>query len=98
MGRRLAGTVAVYNPSTFTTEVFREGDTVPAWAEPRITNPALWVGDESTGGQGEAEEPPRAGKGSGREAWVTYAETVGIEHDEDATRDEIIAAIDASKS
>lgn len=41
------------------------------------------------------QEPPRGGEGSGREAWATHAGTLGIEFAEDATRDDIIAAVDA---
>ncbi len=42
--------------------------------------------------------PPRHGHGSGREAWAEYAAALKIEVDEDATRDEIIAALtDAGK-
>jgi hypothetical protein len=41
------------------------------------------------------EEPPRNGPGSGREAWATHAAALGVETAEDATRDDIIAAVDA---
>lgn len=39
-------------------------------------------------------EPPRAGKGSGRDAWAAYAAGLGVDVDDDATRDEIIEAVD----
>jgi len=42
-----------------------------------------------------AEEPPRGGEGSGREAWTTYATSLGITFAEDATREDVIAAVDA---
>lgn len=42
-----------------------------------------------------AEEPPRNGPGSGREAWAAHATALGIDTAEDATRDDIIAAVDA---
>jgi hypothetical protein len=43
-------------------------------------------------GQAEARlpEPPRAGKGSGRDAWAVYASRHGVEVDEDASRDDIV--------
>lgn len=41
-----------------------------------------------------ANEPPRAGKGSGRNEWAAYAASLGIAVDPDATRDDIIAAVD----
>ena len=39
-------------------------------------------------------EPPRSGKGSGVEAWREYATSLGVEVADDATRDDIIAAVD----
>lgn len=42
-------------------------------------------------------EPPRAGRGSGVEAWVAYAESLDLIVPEDATRDEVIALVDDSK-
>ena len=38
------------------------------------------------------EAPPRAGAGSGRDAWADYAESRGVTVTEDMTRDEIIEA------
>jgi hypothetical protein len=40
--------------------------------------------------------PPRGGAGSGRDAWSAYAAASGVEVDEDATRDDIVAALDAA--
>lgn len=40
------------------------------------------------------DEPPRAGRGSGLEAWVSYAESLGLEVDEDASRDDVISLVD----
>lgn len=39
--------------------------------------------------------PPRAGKGSGRDAWADHAASLGIEVTDEATRDEIIDLVDA---
>jgi hypothetical protein len=36
--------------------------------------------------------PPLGGPGSGRDAWVAWAESQGVEVTEDMTRDDIIAA------
>lgn len=81
--------------------LFVPGDQVPDWAVPLITNPNCWVDgelpkakDTETAADGA---PPRAGKGSGRSEWAAYAESVGVVVDEDATRDEIIAAVDAAE-
>lgn len=38
--------------------------------------------------------PPRAGKGSGLAAWVTYARSLGLEVTDDAERADVIAAVD----
>lgn len=45
-----------------------------------------------TPGQG-LPEPPRAGKGSGVDAWRAYAEQHGVTVDDNAERGEIIAAL-----
>jgi hypothetical protein len=42
----------------------------------------------------EPGAPPKSGAGSGREAWVDYAESRGVEVSEDMTRDEIIEAVE----
>lgn len=39
--------------------------------------------------------PPKSGKGSGVAAWKTYATDKGFEFDDDVTREEIIAALEA---
>lgn len=44
-----------------------------------------------------AEEPPRSGKGSGLDAWVTYANSLGLEVEDDASRDDVIALVDGDK-
>jgi hypothetical protein len=42
----------------------------------------------------EDQAPPRAGPGSGRDAWAAYAESKGVDVSDDMTRDEIIAAVE----
>lgn len=42
-------------------------------------------------------EPPRAGPGSSRAAWADYARKLGVEIDDETTRYDIIAKIDAQK-
>lgn len=49
-----------------------------------------------TGEHAPSVEPPRAGRGSSREAWAAYAATVGVTVGADDTRDDIIAAVDAA--
>lgn len=61
------------------------GSNPPKEVAEKISNPAAWdtEGAEAT--------PPRAGAGSGVEAWRRYAEGQGVDVPEDASRDEIIA-------
>lgn len=59
---------------------------VPAAPEP--------AGDAETT-HASTEAPPRAGRGSSRDAWVEYAATLGVTVPEGASRDDIIAAVDA---
>ena len=61
-----------------------------------------WDGTAAVQGEGEdgdqsPVEPPRTGRGSGAEAWREYAASIGVEHDDDATRDDIIDAVDAAR-
>lgn len=76
------------------------GAAFPAWAN--VTNP-LVVGDSPTepaaevvedelDGSSDTVPPPRAGRGSGLRPWADYATANGVEFDEDAGRDEIVAA------
>lgn len=44
----------------------------------------------------EPTPPPKAGKGSGEDAWRTYADAVGVEVPADASRDDVIAAIETA--
>jgi hypothetical protein len=43
------------------------------------------------------EEPPRSGRGSGVDVWRDYAEKLGLLAEDDASRDDIVALVDASK-
>ena len=40
--------------------------------------------------------PPQGGPGSGKDAWAAYAASQGVEVEDGATRDEIIAACEAA--
>lgn len=88
------------------TQVFRAGSTPAAWARKKITNPAAWADDtpaqaddDSGGDEPELPDdaPPRAGKGSGVDAWRTYAtERFELDIAEDASRDDIVEAVAAA--
>jgi hypothetical protein len=56
-----------------------------------FTDPA--DGDQGNGGEGGGvEAPPRSGRGSGVEAWRTFAEQNALDVADDASREDIIAA------
>lgn len=89
------------------TRAFGPGEDLPDWAAGQITNPDVWEGElpphldengepqprvaASAAPPAQLQEPPRAGKGSGREAWAAYAAQHGVEVDNDASRDDIVA-------
>lgn len=73
----------------------------------RITNPNVWAGDVGTTVAGDAERspatipsdteaPPRAGKGSGQDAWAAYAASATDTEESswaEQGRDDIIEAL-----
>lgn len=100
MGRRLRTNVHVFDEHG-NVSVFGPGDDVPEWAAARITNPKAWTDDEPAPEPepepvqpGPDGQPPRSGRGSGRDAWAAYAAARGLDVPDDASRDEIIAAVD----
>lgn len=66
-------------------------ETVPMVA-PHNVDVASAPADEVT----ESTPPPKSGAGSGRDEWVAYAESLGIEVSADDTRDDIIAAVESN--
>ncbi len=74
-------------------------DTVPAEVAARIGEHA-WAKstddvDLPDGGDGgEADVPPRSGRGSGRDAWAAFAQSHGLDVGEDRTREQIIADLE----
>ena len=98
MGRRLRTFVHVQDKQ-HQAHVFGPDDELPGWAAKRITNPKAWE-DDGQGDEQDAEpaeptdgEPPRSGRGSGRDVWAAYASEQGVAVSDDATRDDIIAAL-----
>ena len=69
---------------------YARGSTPPKEVADKITNPAAW---EEESREASTGEPPRAGPGSGREAWRNYASSLGVEFTDVATRDEIIELV-----
>lgn len=92
----LRGHVVLRNPDTLLVETFGPGDDVPAWAAERITNPEVLAQESAPAPQDGPVEPPRAGRGASAKAWSAYAAELGVEVQDGATREDIIAAVDAN--
>lgn len=102
MGRRLRTFVHVHDDAG-RTAVFGPADEVPEWAAALIVNPKAWADEpapvaEPTGpATGGTAEPPKSGRGSSREAWAVYAQARGLEVPDDASREEIVAAVEHAR-
>lgn len=76
---------------------YAPGEKIPAEVVELIDNPAVWESDEEPEDDEEPEGlPPMSGKGSGRDAWAAYAQANGVAVDDDATRDQIVAGLEAA--
>lgn len=70
----------------------------------QITNPKAWSGkadaeDSGSSGSGSGSGngiPPKGGAGSGVDAWKAYAGKLDVKVADDASRDDVIAAIEAA--
>jgi hypothetical protein len=81
--------------------VLAPGDDVPDWAAAAIRNPRAWQGGaapsvETPTETNDTSAPPRSGAGSGKAEWAAYASTLGVTYPDGASRDDIIAAVDAA--
>lgn len=84
--------------------VYGPGDEVPPEVAKRIGahawdgDPVDEDGDQGDGGEPSApsEAPPRSGRGSGVEAWRTFAEAHGVDTRDEMSRDDVIAACEAA--
>ena len=107
MVRKLSTFVTVHERNdkgepTGRSETYGPNDTLPAWAEKAITNPDVWADTEQdAGGSKEPERdpdgpPPKGGAGSGAPAWREYAARNNVEVASDASREDVVAALDAA--
>lgn len=74
----------------------KPGDKLPDYVDPEKFGDHCFEsadGGESAGGDGP---PPQSGKGSGKDAWHAYAAASGVEVDDDASREDVIAALEAA--
>lgn len=78
---------------------FGPGDVPPAWAVQRIDRPDVWASTPAVGADtaesSPVGEPLRPGAGSRKDTWLAYAESLGINIAEGATKAEVIAAVAA---
>lgn len=74
---------------------FEAGSTPDKEFADQITNPKAWGEDVESEATSDGP-PPKAGRGSGKEAWAAYAEKLDVDVDADATRDDIVAAVAAA--
>jgi hypothetical protein len=98
--RRLSSTVHVFAPDVGDYVVYGPQDDVP-------DNHAALMGDHVWAVEGDVDNdgvdsrepgtvPPRAGKGSGREEWLSFAHENDVDVADDADRGAIIAACEAA--
>lgn len=97
MARRLSGTVVLRDPATGLPVVIGPADTVPEWAASLITNPGAWAGDSEAADEADEASIPRPDGRAGRDTWAEYAQSIGLEIDDDATKADIKAAVDAAQ-
>ncbi len=81
--------------------VYGPDDDVPADVAALISNPKAWAeqpagAQQKAGAGSESEIPPKGGAGSGAEHWRAYAAKVDVEIADDASREDVIAALEAA--
>lgn len=89
---KLTGNTIVSHPETGVPTVLLKDSDVPDWADGLIGDHLLEGGSEEVDLDAV---PPTSGKGSGVQAWQADADHKGIAYPEGASRDEIIAAVEA---
>jgi hypothetical protein len=82
------------NPDTGERRLYLSGDDAPKWAPAHLIDGATETPPDANAGP---EEPPRGGAGATTDAWAAYARTLGIDVPDDASRDDIIALVDAAR-
>jgi hypothetical protein len=71
--------------------VLLAGEEAPAWAEEILGDHLFEDAD-----RGDGDEPPRSGKGSGKDAWAEFAAEKGVDIGDAGTREDIIAVLVAA--
>lgn len=92
----LNATTIVVDPATRAGVVLAAGGPVPSWATDQVGDHLLQVSSEVSDEVSPEGPPPKAGKGSSREAWAEYADANDVGYGPDDGRDDIIAAVEAA--
>jgi len=102
---RLTANTLVTHPETGAPVLLAAGGDVPDWAA-SLVGAHLIEGGAAEGSQpeqtpdasakGQDGPPPKGGAGSGAPAWRAYAAKKGVEVAEDASREDVVAALEAA--
>lgn len=94
----LSDNTVLAHPETGVPVVLLKGEEVPDWATDLVGDHLIEGGAAEAQSEDSDALPPTSGKGSGVEAWQKYADDKGVAYAEGASRDEIIAAVEARKA
>jgi hypothetical protein len=98
MGRKLASTVVLWDAETQSPRVLEAGTEPSAEDAKLIDNPKAW-GKSAAPADGDdgddADDDGRPAQSAKKAEWVDYAESLGVELDDDATKQDYIDAVDA---
>jgi hypothetical protein len=98
MSARLAVNVMLRHPDNGEPRILLAGAEVPDWATGLVGDHCVEQAesDPSTHSVNAGGPPPKTGRGSSRDAWAAYAGAHEFEVEEGATREDIIAGLDAA--
>ncbi|MCX4470458.1 hypothetical protein OOK41_09080 [Micromonospora sp. NBC_01655] len=102
----LTANTLVTHPETGEVVLLAVGGIVPEWAAGRVGAHLLDGGSPrpvsapasapAGSGSSEGDPPPKGGAGSGAQAWREYAAANNVEVAADASREDVVAALDAA--
>lgn len=91
---KLTDRTMLVHPETGQSVHLDKGAEVPAWVDGLVGPHLLDAADVPT--ERTSGVPPKGGPGSGRDAWAAYAAEHDVEVPADASREDIVAALDAA--
>lgn len=97
MGRKLTKNVTLWDAETQSPRTLLAGDEPSAEDAKLIDNPKAWsTDDEAVAAPAEGDvDDDRPAQSAKKADWVEYAESLGVELDDDATKQDYIDAVDA---